>query len=235
MIQRKYLDLYKENLVEMWQFLKKHWLLISIGFICVLFFVVGMPLIINWIFKQPALCEFFVVDWEAKDALAYYGSALGFLGTVIFSALALWQNHMIKTESNKRQEVLDRMEVQKHMPIIEVRPSSCSGSGMHLSFNISNVSENVALDIVVSKIQILNNDGSEFWINDREYKYQHLGTEAISISLKNPQLTDLSQIMVFRISFKDKFEKYHTLFVEGKQTGEKITFPKFCVTEKQLF
>lgn len=215
----------------MWNFLKKYCLRISIGVICVLFFVIGMPLIINWAFKQPALCEFFAVDWEAKDALAYYGSVLGFLGTVIFSALALWQNHIIKAESDKRQEISDRMELQKHMPIIEVRSNVCSGNGMHLSFSVSNVSENIALDVVLSKIQILNNDGSEFWMNDCEYRYHHLGTEAISISLKNPGLTDLSQIIVFRISFKDKFEKYHTLFVEGKQTGKKISLPRFYVTE----
>ena len=217
--------------MDMWTFLKKHWLRISISLICVLFFIVGMPLIINWAFKQPALCSFFAVDWEAKDALAYYGSALGFLGTVIFSALALWQNHIIKIESDKRQEMLDKMEVQKHMPIFQVRSGSCSGRCMNLSFSMSNISENVALDVVVSKIQILNNDGSEFWVNDREHRYQHIATDGISISLKNPELIDLSQTILFRLSFKDKFGKYHAFLVEGKQMGEKISIPKFYLTE----
>ena len=84
--------------------------------IAVLFSVVGNPLLINWAFTIPALCDFFAVDWEAKDALAYYGSALGFIGTVIFSGLALWQNHIIKAESDKHTALLEQMEKKKSMP-----------------------------------------------------------------------------------------------------------------------
>lgn len=217
------------------KYIKKLWLGISAIIICVLFFVIGVPLIINWMFTKPALCDFFAVNWVARDALAYYGSALGFIGTVIFSALALWQNHIIKEESDKRQEILDKMELQKHLPIIEVQSLCCSGNGSFLSLSIKNISGNVALEVVLSKIQILNNDGSEFWMNDREYKYPNLGAEPKSISLNNPSLTDLSQIFVFRISFKDKFEQRHTLFVEGKQKGGTLSCPSFYVTEKQIY
>lgn len=213
------------------EFLKKHWLATVLSVLIVIFAIVGVPLAINWAFTQPAFCDFFAVQWNASDALAYYGSALGFLSTVIFSALALWQNHIIKIESDKRQELLDKMEIQKHMPIIEIRSGSCNGHCMRLSFSISNVSENIALDIVVSKLFILNKDGSEFWTNDREYRLPHLGKESFSISLQNPELTDLSQVITFRLSFKDKFSNQHTCLVEGKQTGEKITFPKFYITE----
>ena len=81
-------------------FLKKHKKAVICCTLIVLFAVTGVPLIINWAFSVPAWCKFFAVDWDAKDALAYYGSALGFIGTVIFSGLALWQNHVIKTESD---------------------------------------------------------------------------------------------------------------------------------------
>ena len=212
-------------------FIKKHWLATITTTLIVIFAVVGVPLLINWAFTKPAFWDFFAVNWEAKDALAYYGSALGFLGTVVFSALALWQNHIIKAESDKRQTLLDKMELQKHMPIMEVRSSSCHGGGTNLSFNISNVSDNVALDVVVSKIQIFNSDGSEYWINDREYRYPHIGADAVSVSLNNPKITDLSQIMMFRLSFKDKFGQPHTLLVEGKQMGKTPSFPKFSVQE----
>ena len=72
------------------EFLKKNSCMF-VGCTCiVLFCVLGIPLLINWAFSVPAWCEFFAVDWEAKDALSYYGEALGFVGTVIFSGLALW-------------------------------------------------------------------------------------------------------------------------------------------------
>ena len=97
-------------------FLKKNWLVVVVCVIAVLFSVVGIPLLINWAFTVPALCDFFAVNWEAKDALAYYGSALGFIGTVIFSGLALWQNPVIKVESDKHTDLLEQMEKKKNMP-----------------------------------------------------------------------------------------------------------------------
>ena len=75
---------------KFWNFLKNNWLVVVIVVI-VLFAVVGGPLLINQAFSEPAWCDFFAVDWEAKDALAYYGSALGFVGTVVLGAIAVYQ------------------------------------------------------------------------------------------------------------------------------------------------
>lgn len=212
-------------------FLKKNWLVVVVCMIAVLFSVVGIPLLINWAFTVPALCDFFAVNWEAKDALAYYGSALGFIGTVIFSGLALWQNHVIKVESDKHTDLLEQMEKKKNMPILYVGGGGYSGPCQNLSFNIYNLSDNIALDVVVSRVSILNKDGSEFWINEREHKYPHLQKESFSISLKNPALTDVGQMLSFQISFQDKFGDYHKFLVEGKQVRTKIDFPRFFMKE----
>ena len=88
------------------KFFKKYWFIVLIFTVFLSFAVIGVPFLINLTFSIPALCDFFNVDWEAKDALSYYGSALGFIGTVIFSGLALWQNHIIKTESDKHTKIL---------------------------------------------------------------------------------------------------------------------------------
>lgn len=64
---------------KFWVFLKSHWLSVILCVLAVLFAVIGVPLFINWAFSRPAWCDFFAVDWEAKEALAYYGSALGFI------------------------------------------------------------------------------------------------------------------------------------------------------------
>ena len=209
----------------------KKFVVVIICVVSVLLFTIGVPLIINWLFTIPACCDFLKVDWETKDALAYYGSVLGFIGTVIFSGLALWQNHIIKTESDNRAQIAEEMELKKHLPILSVKSNSCSGHGMNLTFGITNLSENVALDVVISKIQILNNDGSEFWINEREHKYAHIGTDGVSIRLENPNLTNLEQVMTFRLSYKDKFGNYHTLLIEGKQMGTFPSYPKFYIKE----
>lgn len=105
---------------KFWEFLKKNWLAVLIGFIVVLFAVAGVPLLINWAFSKPALCDFFAVDWQVDDALAYYGSALGFIGTVIFSGLALWQNHKIQEANDAHTRLLEQMERDKVSPCITV-------------------------------------------------------------------------------------------------------------------
>ena len=60
-------------------FLKKHWLALIVCILIVLFAVVGVPMIINWAFSSG----FLALQWGPDDALAYYGSALGFIGTVL--------------------------------------------------------------------------------------------------------------------------------------------------------
>ena len=199
--------------------------------IIVLLATIGMPLLINKAFTVPAKRALFAVDWDAKDALAYYGSALGFIGTAIFSGLALWQNHVIKTESDKHTEHLEQMEKRKNMPILYVGGGSYNGSCQNMTFNIQNLSENIALDVVVSRVYILNKDGTEFWVSEGEYKCPHLGKGSIGVSMKNPGLTNLEQIVSFQISFQDKFGDYHRIMVEGKQVGTKIDFPRFFTKE----
>ena len=213
------------------EFLKKHWLAVLIGVIIVLLAVVGVPLLINWAYSIPAPCDFLAMDWDAKDALSYYGSALGFIGTVIFSGLALWQNHIIKTESDKHTDLLEEMERKKNMPILYFGSNVCSGNCMHLGFHVENVSDNIALDVLISRISILNQDGSEFWSNDKEQRIPHLKDQEVRINLDNPSLTSIDQVFSFRVSYQDKFGGYHKCIVEGKQTSRKISFPRFTVKE----
>ena len=212
-------------------FLKKRWPMVMVGVFIFLFMIAGVPLLINWAFTSPAVCDFFVVNWEAKDALSYYGSVLGFIGTAIFSGLALWQNHIIKTESDRRAQIAEKMEQQKHLPILTVSPQSSNGNCMNLSFGIRNLSENVALDVVISKVQIINNDGTEFWTREKEQKITHITSEIVSIQLNNPSLTSIDQVFYFRLTYKDKFGESHSFLVEGKQMGKTISNPKF-VTKK---
>lgn len=44
---------------------------------------VFVPLCINWLYEQPAPAQFFSVKWEAKDALAFYGTILASVVTII--------------------------------------------------------------------------------------------------------------------------------------------------------
>ena len=212
------------------EFLKKNRLAVVGCMMAVLFFVVGVPLLINWAFTVPALCDFLAVDWEAKDALAYYGSALGFIGTVIFSGLALWQNHIIKTESDKHTSLLEQMESQKNMPILYFGANSSTGKCGQLNFYIENISDNIAAEIQLSEIKIMNEDGSEFWSNGKPQRIAHLKNRR-DISLNNPSLVNLQQVFSFQFSYQDKFGAVHQCNVVGRQMGKDISFPRFFIQE----
>lgn len=59
---------------------------------------------------MPAISEAFVAEWDAGDALGYYGAILSFIATVVLGALALYQNRIIKTESDKKTALAEEQE-----------------------------------------------------------------------------------------------------------------------------
>lgn len=64
-----------------------------------MFFAIVVPVVINYAFTQPAWLPLFAFDWEAKDALAFYGSILG-AGATIF----VLRQTIVFTRENQREE-----------------------------------------------------------------------------------------------------------------------------------
>jgi len=216
---------------KFWKFLKKNWLAVVIVAIIVLLAVVGVPLLINWAFTKPAWCDFFAVDWEAKDALAYYGSALGFIGTVIFSGLALWQNHKIQEANDDHTALLERMERIKNSPHLIVRSVRSTGKGKELEIHIKNTSENIAETIYASGFAIVDETGKAIWRNDEVFPLDYLTTDrTFAIHWDNPDVDNDKHQFVFDLKYKDKFGGDHTckavgFFEKGK------ALPRFKLTE----
>lgn len=77
-----------------------------IGFIIVLFLVI--TLIITIIINECYIPNNgYLTLWEAKDVLAFYGSFLSFVGTVVLGAVAIFQNKKAN-ETNERLMELER-------------------------------------------------------------------------------------------------------------------------------
>ena len=85
------------------QWIKKYKYIFSI---LLLILIIGIPMLIHYIFCIPAPLLWLEARWEPGSVLEYYGSVLGFLGTVSLSMLALYQNQEIKKESDKRERIL---------------------------------------------------------------------------------------------------------------------------------
>jgi len=215
------------------EFLKRHWFFVSVIFLIALFLIAGVPLLINLAFTKPAPCKLLAVDWEAKDALSYYGSALGFLGTVIFSGLALWQNHIIQQANDKHTALLEQMEVIKNEPHIVAVPTSANGHASNLKMLIKNTSENIAEKLTASNFAIIDEQGETIWKNEETISLDYLTNERKwEISWENPIVTSLNHQFIFDLRYSDKFGGLHSCKVIGS-FYETIGLPRFKLTELQ--
>ncbi|PPK80637.1 hypothetical protein BXY41_106227 [Lacrimispora xylanisolvens] len=183
------------------------WIIKHLGIVTALLFVIiiGIPIIIHICFKISAPYEFLVADWDSGSVLSYYGSVLGFLGTVILSILALYQNQEIKKEADKRSELLERTI---HSPELKLSYlASYGGNYSNMQFELENISNNLADNITVGEFKVFDKSGN---IIDKPnqnslYKSHLSGKEKLTFSFINGKLDESNLKLEFIISCEDKF------------------------------
>ena len=113
----------------MFEWIKKHKI-----FVVVLsfFIILGIPFLIHVLFKIHPKNDFWVAEWTAGELLGYYGAILAFIGTVVLGMLALYQNHIIKVESDRRAELLEERERESNMPKFIASCRQCNGNTSNL-------------------------------------------------------------------------------------------------------
>ena len=214
----------------MFDWLKRHKILITIISFVIIF---GVPLIIHVLFKIKAPNSFWVAEWSAGDLLSYYGSILAFLGTVVLGILALYQNHIIKIESDRRTELLEQMEYERNIPKFSAFSNGTQGRKSHLKFNIQNISENIASEVKLYNIKIFSPNNDIIWKSNDDYQYPCIPSNGIyQVDLKNPGLEEEGCIFFLELQCTDKFNKLHKFEIKGLcQKGE--NYPAFKVTKSE--
>ena len=83
------------------EWIRKHWwkLVLVAGF-----FIIGIPLLINWLYKQPAGIDFFRMGWNVDAVLTYYGSIIAAVATVlgVFLSVKYAQENYREDERNRQ-------------------------------------------------------------------------------------------------------------------------------------
>lgn len=212
----------------MFNWLKKHKILV-----CVLSFIIilGVPLAIHILFKINSGIPFFEAEWTAGDALGYYGSILSFIGTVILGVLALYQNRIIKEESDKREELMERQERERNMPKFSVRGQSSRGNCAYLGISINNVSENIATNIKIYDAKIISPKQEIIWKIKKELFFEiimpinHIIAEFDNISIQD----DESQYLIW-MQCEDKYNEVHRYKISGIYYA-KDHYPQFEIEE----
>lgn len=172
--------------------------------------LIGVPFAINLLFKVDTKINVFQAEWSAGDALGYYGAVLSFLGTVILGALALYQNHIIKEEADKKAALLEEKEYIENMPKFSMHFRSCFGFAVKLGFAIKNYSKNISYDIKVYDIRIKSND-TTMWESKQIYKTAALDSNSeFKINLDSPEIKDADNLILLAyMTCKDKYNDNH--------------------------
>ncbi len=76
-------------------------ILLALGFILVC--ILGIPAGINWLFKQSAFCYFFQAEWNAGDALSFYGAMLAAASTIVGVFLSVQAAQRSYREDEKKR------------------------------------------------------------------------------------------------------------------------------------
>lgn len=80
-------------------------LLVLLLIILILFLIVGIPLLINWLYTLPPI---FYTNWSAADVLGYYGTLLGTAAAILTLYFGLWQyrtGHRLQHEMKMWQDI----------------------------------------------------------------------------------------------------------------------------------
>lgn len=189
---------------------KKHRVLFALICVVILLLLMGVPFVINILFKINATTDILVAEWSAGDALGYYGAILSFLGTVVLGALALYQNHIIKTEADKKAALAEEQERAENMPRFFLRFQCASGFCGSLKFAVMNVSNNIAYTIDVYDIKI-KGGSKTIWESDDTYGAPVINPQKeMTIQTKSPATNETGEFTLFAtMSCMDKYDGKH--------------------------
>lgn len=190
----------------MFEWIKSHkWFIAVIGFII----ICGVPIIIHVLFKITPENDFFIAEWSAGELLSYYGEVLAFVGTVVLGTLSLYQNQIIKEESNKRVELLEQREREVNAPRFRINNEGSNGKCNNLKISIENISENIANEIFVL-VEITDSENEIMWRKPSVRKIDVINSnKKVEIELGNPPLQKNNCCFRMDMKCNDKYGDTH--------------------------
>lgn len=204
--------------------------------VAILFGLFIIPIVVvHFLFKWKSNIYWIQADWDSGDVLAYIGGFYAFLGTVIFSMLALWQNHQIEKKNEEYNEQLQKIETKLNMPLFDIPYSEnceqgCDGNYANLCFKLRNISPNLALQIKISNFEIYDETGKKT-LSSKSVKINDTVLSAnttINVKFTNDNLQGKNLSMIFYIDYQDKYYNKHKIKATGAiadaKTFESIIF-----------
>lgn len=196
---------------------KKSIILILLGF-----FFIPM-VIIHFLFKWNSNIYLIQADWESGDVLGYIGNFYGLLGTIIFSMLALWQNHIIEKKNQEYNKTVQEVEAKLNMPIFDIPYTNnsgqgCNGSYFNFHFKLRNISPNPAIHVCISNFKIYNENKTEIQTSSSVNTSDTVlfAQSSIEVNFSNEALKGQNLTLIFFIEYKDRYYNKHKIKATGQ-------------------
>ena len=205
----------------MLDYIKKH-IVVRVVIIVLLFLIIVIPIVVHCLFKIHPQNAFFEAVWSAGDILTYCSAILSFLATTFLSALAIWQTHQIKLESDKHDKKIEELERKRIKPFIIIESQKDKNDG-GIKIALSNMSYYLAKRVRVSNLVVIcrgdevdlgrekdtgisdemTNQGRIKWRSDKKYEIRYLVPNEIeSFALGNPELHQ-DETISFELRYED--------------------------------
>ena len=191
----------------------------------------GIPFLINILYKFDIGFEILRAEWSAGDALSYYGAILSFIGTVGLGALAMYQNHIIRTESDKQAHLLEQRNLIENMPKFKVAFRGSNGGYSNFRFCIENITENIATDILVYNIQLCEEEKEPIVFSENFSVAVLKSNNPWEIGLKNKPITNQDAFFTLMMFCKDKYEEVHEYIIKVTFKNGKYNFKLSEITD----
>lgn len=209
---------------EMRSFWKTYGKNIVIVFVAMLVLILGGPLIINWLYKQPAIAAFFETNWGAEDVLDYYGSILGSLiGAAATILVLLWTiRFTVKNQKDERKlSVRPYLEISKYH-ITDLDKLNNAENTVFLEISNGVITYQAVIPERIVKLKKLAKD-----------KYDKKATDVME-----EVISDLSVNTFFAHNYVLQLDIHNNgagnaIDVDYKMNGRSIMFP-FCVTTEKM-
>lgn len=219
-----------ENVFE---WVKNHKILVAAIIIFIFFFPICA---VHLLFKIPNRYEFGVAEWSAGDILSYISGFYVLLGTITFSALALYQNYIINRQNEQYNQKLREMEIQRDLPRFVIENTHSNGNYSNLHVKIKNISDNSAGNVKILNLSIYDaNEKSVYQSAAVNTNSDTIAAQSsMDVDLNNPVLSGSNLKVCFCIKYQDKFLNYHQVEVTGLVSDSQKYGKMEFITEDRL-
>ena len=217
----------------LWPWIKKHPFRATI--LSALIFFAPL-LIVNFLFKTPAINSWFIPEWEASSVLEYIAGFEAFLGTLLLGIITVHQNSVSQKATEQlasENNALQKISIQRLLPSLKI-----AGVTVHRTEDDPHLIkdwEGLFCREPIAIVEAHEKDQIKFTVYVKLGNFSStckMHKKSIQLNLENISESVINQIVLEKIEFpeyKEKDKTYPKAILESTETVFTLLVPHECV------